>query len=58
MPFIVVRFKERNLHLRFWNCVRPYDGSFSKIGKLKYDRLAILRKLTYFKTHRLKMLGL
>ena len=33
MPFTVIRFKERNLQRRFWNCVRPYDGSFSKIGE-------------------------
>ena len=30
---------------------------FQKQEKLKYDRLTILRKLMYFKTHRLKILG-
>ena len=29
---------------------------FQKWENLKYDRLAFLKKLTYFKTHRLKML--
>ena len=29
---------------------------FQKQEKLKYDRSAFLKKLTYFKTHRLKML--
>ena len=35
MPFIVVRFKERKLQRRFWNCVRPYDGCFSKTGEIE-----------------------
>ena len=35
LPLIVMRFKERNLQRRFWNCVRPYDGSFSKIGEIE-----------------------
>ena len=29
---------------------------FQKWENLKYDRLAFLKKLTYFKSHRLKML--
>ena len=29
---------------------------FQKWENLKYDRLAFLKKLTYFKTHRLRML--
>ena len=29
---------------------------FQKQEKLRYDRLAFLKKLKYFKTHRLKML--
>ena len=29
---------------------------FQKQEKLKYDGLAILKELTYFKTHRLKIL--
>ena len=29
---------------------------FQKWENLKYDRLAFLKKLTYFKTHRLKVL--
>ena len=35
MLFIVMRFKEGNLQRRFWDCVRPYDGSFSKIGEIE-----------------------
>ena len=38
MPFIVMRFKERNLQRRFWNCVRPYNGSFSKIVEIEIWR--------------------
>ena len=29
VPFMVVCFKERNLQKNVWNCVKPYDGSFS-----------------------------
>ena len=39
MPFIVMHFKERNLQRRFWNCVRPYDGSFSKIAETEIWRI-------------------
>ena len=35
MPFIVIRFKEGSLQRCFWNCVRPYDGSFSKVGEIE-----------------------
>ena len=35
MSFIAMRFKERNLQRRFWTCVRPYDGSFLKIGEVE-----------------------
>ena len=33
MSFMVMQFKEINIQRRFWDCVRPYDGSFSKIGE-------------------------
>ena len=35
MPFMVMSFKERNLQKRIWNCVKPYDGSFLKIGEIE-----------------------
>ena len=35
MPFVAMRFKERNLQRRIWNCLKPYDGSFSKIGEIE-----------------------
>ena len=35
MPFMVMRFKERNLQRRIWNCLKPYNGSFSKIGEIE-----------------------
>ena len=35
MPFMVMRFKERNLQRPIWNCLKPYDGSFSKIGEIE-----------------------
>ena len=34
MPFMLMRFKEKNLQINFWNCVKPYDGSFSKTGEI------------------------
>ena len=35
IPFIVMCFIERSLQKRSWNCVRPYDGLFSKIGEIE-----------------------
>ena len=35
MPFMVMRFKERNLQRRIWNCLKPNDGSFSEIGEIE-----------------------
>ena len=32
---MVMHFKERNLQRRIWNCVKPYDGSLSKIGEIE-----------------------
>ena len=49
--YIVIRFRERNLQIHVWNCVRLYDGPFLKKDKLKHGGLAILEELTYFKTH-------
>ena len=32
MSFIVISFRERNLQIHVWNCVRLYDASFLKKG--------------------------
>ena len=40
MPFMVMRFNERILQIHFWNCVRPYDGSFSKTGEIDLCRIS------------------
>ena len=47
MSSMVICFKERNPQRRIWNCV--------KIAKLKYDKLAFLKELMYFKISRLKI---
>ena len=35
IPFMLMHFKERNLQRGIWNCLKPYDGSFSKIGEIE-----------------------
>ena len=55
MSFMVVRFKESSeVFLVLWKT--PMMDLFQKQEKLKYDGLAFLKELTYFKTRRLKML--
>ena len=48
MPFIVVRFKERKLQRRFWNCVRPYDGCFSKTGEIEIWQINDSKEVNVF----------
>ena len=56
MLLMVVCFKERNLlaYLKLYKT--PMMDLLQEYGKLKYDRLASLKKLAYFKTHCLKMI--
>ena len=35
MSFMMMHFKESNLQIRIWNCVKPYDGSFFKTGEIE-----------------------
>ena len=56
MPFIVMSFKERNLQRRIQNCVKPYDGSFSKIGEIEIWRISVSKGVNVFQNTRLKML--
>ena len=48
MPFMVMRFKERNLQRRIWNCLKPYDGSFSKIGEIEIGRISNSKGVSVF----------
>ena len=48
MPFIVMRFKERNLQRSFWNFVRPYDGSFSKTGEIEIWQISDSKGVNVF----------
>ena len=56
MLVMVICFNERNLlaYLKLYKT--PMIDLLQEYGKLKYDRLASLKKLTYFKTHCLKMI--
>ena len=56
MPFMVMSFKERNLQRRIWNCVKPYDGSFSKIGEIEIWQISVSKGVNLFQNTRLKML--
>ena len=51
-------FKERNLQRLIWNCVKPYDGSFSKIGEIEIWRISVSKGANVFQNTRLKMLEL
>ena len=55
MPFTVIRFKERNLQRRFWNCVRPYDGSFSKIGETVIWQISYSKGVNVFQNTLFKL---
>ena len=48
MPFIVMHFKEGNLQRRSWNCVRPYEGSFSKIGEIETSQISDSKGVNVF----------
>ena len=48
MPLMVMRFKERNLQRRIWNCLKPYDGSFSKIGEIEIWRISDSKGVSIF----------
>ena len=52
MPFMVL--KKEIFRGVFRTVSKLFDGSF--LQKSKYDGLAFLKELIYFKTHRLKML--
>ena len=48
MPFMVMCFKERNLQRTIWNCLKPYDGSFSKIGEIEIWRISDSKGVSVF----------
>ena len=50
MSFIAMRFKERNLQRHFWTCVRPYDGSFLKIGEVETWRISDSKGVNVFQS--------
>ena len=54
MSFMVMSFKERNLQRRIWNCVKPYDGSFSKIGEIEIWQISASKRVNVFQNTRLK----
>ena len=54
MSFKVMSFKERNLQRRIWNCVKPCDGSFSKIGEIEVSQISASKRVNVFQNTRLK----
>ena len=53
---MLMRFKGRNLQRRIWNCIKPYDGSFSKIEEIEIWRINISKGVNVFQNTRLKIL--
>ena len=55
MSFVVMCFKEGILQSRFWDCVRPYDRSFSKIGEIEIWQISDPKGVNVFQNKPFKM---